>query len=397
MNRTTLQVGTFEVNCSILSENDKAIVVDPGAEATRIRAELKKQKLDLAAVLLTHAHFDHIGAIPELQQVYPDLPVFISDADAKIVSHPFNQFPPDYPLVAELKNVKNAKDLGSFLAGIGWTATVEATATGGEVVVEARFNEDAIQSRFVLPIVQMRQIPIEAYVVCDAQGKGATTQAAIEEKIQFANIVWAQAGIAFYLSGDAVELHCPQYYDIAQFAMRTNAQGVVQKWPSAAVYGLMNQVVSNECFKTFWVHSITNGTPLAFSIFDYQTLFMSSGASSRAFAHELGHLLALDDIYDSRKVGGRWLVMNDIDAPVKGTRFTSIPHDWGAESQRGFYAESDANRLILRSFLMYGFEPSGGSSAVDLPNGTVNGYRSTSQSDGDIFPVPIGAGNITTQ
>ena len=131
MNRTTFEVGTFEVNCSILSENGKAIVVDPGADATHIRAELKKQELDLAAVLLTHAHFDHICAIPELQRVYPDLPVFISDADAKIVSHPFNQFTPDYPLVAELKNVKSAKDLGLFLAGIGWTATVDVIDTPG--------------------------------------------------------------------------------------------------------------------------------------------------------------------------------------------------------------------------------------------------------------------------
>ena len=131
MNRTTFEVGTFEVNCSILSENGKAIVVDPGADATHIRAELKKQELDLAAVLLTHAHFDHICAIPELQQVYPNLPVFISDADAKIVSHPFNQFPPDYPLVTGLKNVKSAKDLGAFLTSIGWTATVEVIDTPG--------------------------------------------------------------------------------------------------------------------------------------------------------------------------------------------------------------------------------------------------------------------------
>ena len=131
MNRTTFEVGTFEVNCSILSENGKAIVVDPGADATHIRAELKKQELDLAAVLLTHAHFDHICAIPELQRVYPDLPVFISDADAKIISHPFNQFPPDYPLVTGIKNVKTAKDLGSFLTSIGWAATVEVIDTPG--------------------------------------------------------------------------------------------------------------------------------------------------------------------------------------------------------------------------------------------------------------------------
>ena len=131
MNRTTFEVGTFEVNCSILSENGKAIVVDPGADATHIRAELKKQELDLAAVLLTHAHFDHICAIPELQRVYPDLPVFISDADAKIISHPFNQFPPDYPLVAGLKNIRPAKDLGTFLTSMGWTTTVEVIDTPG--------------------------------------------------------------------------------------------------------------------------------------------------------------------------------------------------------------------------------------------------------------------------
>ena len=131
MNRTTFEVGTFEVNCSILSENGKAIVVDPGADATLIRAELKKQELDLAAVLLTHAHFDHICAIPELQRVYPYLPVFISDADAKIVSHPFNQFPPDYPQVTGLKNVTPAKDLGSFLTSMGWTTTVEVIDTPG--------------------------------------------------------------------------------------------------------------------------------------------------------------------------------------------------------------------------------------------------------------------------
>ena len=131
MNRITFEVGTFEVNCSIIFENGKALVVDPGAEATRIRAELKKLNLDLAAVLLTHAHFDHIGAIPELQQSFPGLPVFISDADAKIISHPFNQFPPDYPLVEGMKEIRDAKNLKDFLESIGWESTVEIIDTPG--------------------------------------------------------------------------------------------------------------------------------------------------------------------------------------------------------------------------------------------------------------------------
>ncbi len=121
MNRTTIQVGSFEVNCSILNENGKAIVVDPGSEATLIRAELKKQELELSAILLTHAHFDHIGAIPELRRVFPSLPIFVSAADAKIIDHPFNQYPPDYPPVGEVRDLRDTKDLKDFLASIGWT------------------------------------------------------------------------------------------------------------------------------------------------------------------------------------------------------------------------------------------------------------------------------------
>ncbi len=131
MKRTTFQVGTFEVNCSIIYENGVALIVDPGAEATRIRAELKRLGLVPAAILLTHAHFDHIGAVPELKRAHPALPVFISDADAKIVSHPFNQYPPDYPPVGGIDGMRSASGLADFLKSTGWTAAVDVIDTPG--------------------------------------------------------------------------------------------------------------------------------------------------------------------------------------------------------------------------------------------------------------------------
>ena len=111
MERLTIQVGTFEVNCSILSDNGKAWIVDPGQEAERILAVLREKDLVPAAILLTHAHFDHIGAIPALQKAFPDLPVCLHANDVKVISHPMNQLPPDYPPIARLRNMTSLDKL----------------------------------------------------------------------------------------------------------------------------------------------------------------------------------------------------------------------------------------------------------------------------------------------
>ena len=113
----TIQVGTFEVNCSILSENGKAWIVDPGQEAERILDLLKKKNLVPAAILLTHAHFDHIGAIPALQAAYPDLKVGVHKNDVRVLTHPMNQLPPDYPPVARPKNLVEL-EAGAKLEGL---------------------------------------------------------------------------------------------------------------------------------------------------------------------------------------------------------------------------------------------------------------------------------------
>ena len=131
MNYKNIVTGAFEVNSPILHENGKALLVDPGADADRIAAELKSLNLEPAAIILTHAHFDHIGAVPELQRRFPGLPVFITEKDAAIVSHPFNQFPPDYPPVSGFKDVRPASSLNDFLKSIGWEAAVEVIDTPG--------------------------------------------------------------------------------------------------------------------------------------------------------------------------------------------------------------------------------------------------------------------------
>lgn len=63
----TLTVGELQTNCYIVWDDRRnAVVIDPGADGNAIRRVLEREQLTLGAVLLTHAHFDHMGAVGEL-------------------------------------------------------------------------------------------------------------------------------------------------------------------------------------------------------------------------------------------------------------------------------------------------------------------------------------------
>ncbi len=62
-------------NCYIINNNDEAIIVDPSAEENKIEEYLKSNNLKLKAILITHYHFDHIGALDYFKQKY-EVPVY---------------------------------------------------------------------------------------------------------------------------------------------------------------------------------------------------------------------------------------------------------------------------------------------------------------------------------
>ena len=71
-----LVVGPVMTNCYIVSNEGEAVIIDPGENAKEIIGRLKALEAEPAAILLTHGHFDHITAVPELKEAYPELPVY---------------------------------------------------------------------------------------------------------------------------------------------------------------------------------------------------------------------------------------------------------------------------------------------------------------------------------
>ena len=68
MEITVLTLGDYMTNCYILRReaSSKCLIIDPGYEAGRILSILEEKQLEPEAILLTHGHFDHVGAVRDL-------------------------------------------------------------------------------------------------------------------------------------------------------------------------------------------------------------------------------------------------------------------------------------------------------------------------------------------
>lgn len=65
-----LPLGPIQTNCYIVVQNKKALIIDPGNEAHKVIQALQQLEAEPVALLLTHAHHDHIGALDEIRDFY---------------------------------------------------------------------------------------------------------------------------------------------------------------------------------------------------------------------------------------------------------------------------------------------------------------------------------------
>ena len=64
----TFPLGTYQTNCYMVwNENeDSCVLIDPGYDPDFLMEQLENEGKKLAAILLTHGHFDHVGAVNQL-------------------------------------------------------------------------------------------------------------------------------------------------------------------------------------------------------------------------------------------------------------------------------------------------------------------------------------------
>jgi glyoxylase-like metal-dependent hydrolase (beta-lactamase superfamily II) len=80
-----LPVGPLQCNCSIFGDEQtrEAIVVDPGDEIGQIQQILSRHQLQVKAIVITHAHIDHIGGAAKLKKL-TGAPVYMNENDLEL-------------------------------------------------------------------------------------------------------------------------------------------------------------------------------------------------------------------------------------------------------------------------------------------------------------------------
>ncbi len=87
MNISTIPVGPGATNCYIVEEDNSSFIIDPGDEAGKIYKCIQDKNIIISGIILTHGHFDHIGAVSFLRNKL-DITVSIHQLDSPFLLDP---------------------------------------------------------------------------------------------------------------------------------------------------------------------------------------------------------------------------------------------------------------------------------------------------------------------
>ena len=290
------------------------------------------------------------------------------------------------------------------LVSDGWHATVTPTGLG-TVIVEARFNDDEIQPRFVLPVVQLRTIPVRAFVIEPPVHliEKAWEDHDIVSHIDKANEIFSQIGVQFRLDGILHNVGTSNDWDLCIYEDRNFGT----KWGEILIEDhteqyerLVNVYTNRDCIKIFYVGTLRKSSKIQydgiFAEWKAEGILMPKGMLEETLAHELGHALRLSDIYLNNWYGVSEQPTRRVDLaeqgfPLEKRFFGDFDHDWGRETGRGFYELNDTLGTTLKKFLMFGVYLDLDNVGCDIPSDTVHGIPAGATTQGDARQITIGA------
>lgn len=130
-------LGLFFTNCYIVSGAvpGSCILIDPADSGEQIRRQLERLGMRPEAVILTHGHYDHFLAVPDLQKHWPGLPVCCHPLDCpeETVEYDMGQAFPTVTAFSDRKPLADQQRLS--LAGLDITVLHTPGHTKGSVTL----------------------------------------------------------------------------------------------------------------------------------------------------------------------------------------------------------------------------------------------------------------------
>ena len=186
-------VGVYITNCYIVEGEQKGygFIVDPADDADRLISVLEKENISPQAILLTHGHYDHILAVPKLQERWKDIPVYCNarDIPKEKTEYDMGQV---FPTVAAFENIRTIEE-GQQLQIAGSDLKVMCTPghTPGSVLFLAKdviFTGDTIfqgsigrtdfdggnEYQMMESLRRIKNLAIEDSILCPGHGDTTT-------------------------------------------------------------------------------------------------------------------------------------------------------------------------------------------------------------------------------
>lgn len=131
--------GPAEENCYLIYNEENLLIVDPGNDAHLIQQFITEIGRKPVAILLTHTHYDHIGALEEVRKAY-DIPVYVSPAENAWLGDPSMNLSGPGRIICQ--PAENEFELKEYTIG---GMTFEVVATPGHSIggVSFIFHDDA--------------------------------------------------------------------------------------------------------------------------------------------------------------------------------------------------------------------------------------------------------------